>query len=246
MVWENFISFNFYKNVFGITSPYALLCSPSLNIVHTHIHKYTVLILSGFQLKKYLYWNFHVPRVLLWPLANQRAKGFWGGALRDDTKNGSEGDYQKNGQSTLMVGYSYSWDWKGEVITSLRKHSQKKKWRWEGKWPGQGWPRGLGPVLSHVVYMTVHWSAQRQAHGKPFFRVFLRHLLSVVLGRCRWNRMPFVTNTFFQVNSSFVVPKTVFVRVLFQKTMVVLKFKRRVIGHWTIHVWVKSFRNNVC
>ena len=22
----------------------------------------------------------------------------------------------------------------------------------EGKWPGQGWPRGLGPVLSHVVY----------------------------------------------------------------------------------------------
>ena len=127
MVWENFISFNFYKNVFGITSPYALLCSPSLNIVHTHIHKYTVLILSGFQLKKYLYWNFHVPRVLLWPLANQRAKGFWGGALRDDTKNGSEGNYQKNGQSTLMVGYSCSWDWKGGVITSLRKHSKKKK-----------------------------------------------------------------------------------------------------------------------
>ena len=115
-----------------------------------------------------------------------------------------------------MAGYSCSWGWKGEVITSLRKHSKKKKKNKKktGKWPLQGWLRGLGPVLSHVVYMTVHSSAQRQAHGKPFFGVFLRHLLGVVLGRCRWNWMPFITNTFFQVNSNFVVPKRVLLRLI--------------------------------
>ena len=68
------------------------------------------------------------------------------------------------------------------VCANTLKTKTKKK---TGKWPLQGWPRGLGPVLSHVVYMTVLSSAQRQAHGKPFFGVFLRHLLGVVLGRCR-------------------------------------------------------------
>ena len=51
-MWFERISsvFNFYKNVFGITSSYALLYSPSLNKVHTHIYtNNTELILLGFQ-----------------------------------------------------------------------------------------------------------------------------------------------------------------------------------------------------
>ena len=118
-----------------------------------------------------------------------------------------------------MAGYSCSWGWKGEVITSLRKHSKKLKKKKKKRASG---PDKVGPgawgrycLMSFTWQsMTVLSSAQRQAHGKPFFGVFLRHLLGVVLGRCRWNWMPFITNTFFQVNSNFVVPKTVLVRLI--------------------------------
>ena len=38
-----------------------------------------------------------------------------------------------------------------------------------------------GTLISTAASTWLHMVA----HGKPFFRVFLRHLLSVVLGRCR-------------------------------------------------------------